>query len=75
MRDFLWDSKNSGNGFHWVNCDEVCRPKQEGGLGNRPLRVMNEALKTKWLWRFAKEDNAMWKNVIKAKYGIDNLGW
>jgi len=32
-------------------------------------------LKTKWLWRFAKEDNAMWKNVIKAKYGIDNLGW
>ena len=48
-RDFLWDSNNSGNGFHWVNWDEVCRPKQEGGLGIRPLRVMNEACKTKWL--------------------------
>ena len=36
---------------------------------------MNEASKTKWLWRFAKEDNAMWKNVIKEKYGIDDLGW
>ena len=59
MRDFLWDSNNSDNGFHWVNWDEVCCPKQEGGLGIRPLRVMNEALKTKWLWRFAKEDNAM----------------
>ena len=46
MRDFLWDSNNSGSGFPW---DEVCRPKQEGGLSIRPLRVMNEALKTKWL--------------------------
>jgi len=36
---------------------------------------MNEALKTKWLWRVAKEDDAMWKNVIKAKYGIDEFGW
>jgi len=36
---------------------------------------MNEAFKTKWLWRFAKEDDAMWKNVIKAKYEIDDLGW
>jgi len=36
---------------------------------------MNEALKTKWLWRFAKEDVAMWRNVIKAKYGINDLGW
>jgi len=36
---------------------------------------MNDALKTKWLWRFAKEDDAMWKNVIKAKYAIDELGW
>ena len=75
MRDFLQNSNKSDNGLHWVNWDEVCRPKQEGGLGIRPLRVMNEVLKTKWLWRFAKEDNAMWKNVIKAKYGIDDLGW
>jgi len=75
MRDFLWNSNENGNGLYWVNRNEVCRPKQYGGLGIRPLCVMNEALKTKWLWRFAKEDSAMWKNVIKAKYGIDNLGW
>jgi len=44
MRDFLWNSNKSGNGLHWVNWDEVCCPKQEGGLDIRPLRVMNEAL-------------------------------
>jgi len=75
MTDFLWNTNDNGNGLHWVNWDEVCHPKQEGGLGIRRLRIMNEALKTKWLWRFAKEYDAMWKNVIKAKYGINELGW
>ena len=50
-------------------------PKERGGLGIRPLRDMNKALKTKWLWRFAKEDNTLWKNMVKIKYGIDKLGW
>jgi len=27
------------------------------------------------LWRFAKEDNTLWKNVVELKYGIDGLGW
>jgi len=30
-------------------------------------------MKTKWLWRFSKEDNAMRKNVTNTKYGIDDL--
>jgi len=46
MRDFLSNSNEGGNGLHWVNWDKVRRPKQEGVLGVRPLRVMNEALKT-----------------------------
>jgi len=32
---------------------------------------MNKALKT---WRFVKEDDAMCKNVINEKYGIDDMG-
>jgi len=75
IRDFLWNCNDNGNGLHWLQWNEVCRLKKEGGLGIRPLRDMNDALKTKWLWRFAKEDDAMWKNVIKVKYGIDELGW
>ena len=27
------------------------------------------------LWRFAKEEDAMSKNVKAAKYGINDLGW
>jgi len=75
MRDFLWSNNEADMGFHWVKWEDICHPKREGGLGIRPLRDMNKALKAKWLWRFAKEDNTLWKNVVELKYGIDGLGW
>jgi len=36
---------------------------------------MNEALKSKWLWRFAKDEDVLWRKVIALKYGVDNSGW
>jgi len=35
---------------------------------------MDKAIKAKWLWRFAKEDNTLRKNMAKIRYGIDRLG-
>ena len=62
-------------GFYWVKWDDVFHSKREGGLGIRPLRDVNKALKAKWLWRFAKEGKTLRKNMVKIKYGIDKLGW
>jgi len=59
MRDFLWSKHDSDKGFHWVSWDEICCPREDGGLEIRPLRTMNEALKTKRLWRFPIEDDAL----------------
>ena len=50
-------------------------PKDEVSLGIRPLQAMNEALKTKWHWRFAIEDDALWRKVIVSKYEVDRFGW
>ena len=36
---------------------------------------MNEALKTKCLWRLVIEVDALWKKVIVSKYGTDSFGW
>jgi len=36
---------------------------------------MNEALKSKWLWRFATDEDALWRKVIASKSGVDNSGW
>jgi len=74
MRDFLWSNNEVDRGFYWVRWDDVCLPKREG-LGIRPLRDMNKALKVKWLWRFAKEDKTLWKDLLKMTYDVDKLGW
>jgi len=36
---------------------------------------MNKALKAKWLWRFAKEDNTLWKNMVKVTHDVDRFGY
>jgi len=35
---------------------------------------MNEELKTKWLWRFATKDDALWEKGILSKYVRNGLG-
>jgi hypothetical protein len=39
------------------------------GLGVRNLRLMNISLLTKWRWRLIGCDEALWKNVLRSKYG------
>jgi hypothetical protein len=39
------------------------------------LIQFNQALLGKWLWRFAKEREALWRLVIEVKYGSLRGGW
>lgn len=48
---------------------------ERGGLGIRDLRDLNRALLAKWLWRYGKEPNALWRKVIDAKYKAHEFGW
>ena len=61
--------------FHLVKWEMVCRPISNGGLGVRNLRVFNRALLGKWLWRYTKEPEALWKTMIESKYGDLGEGW
>ena len=47
----------------------------KGGLGIRSLSNFNKALLGKWNWRFAMEENAVWRNIISLKYGMEEGGW
>ena len=75
QRDFLWGGLGEGKKFHLVNWSQVCQPIHSGGLGIRNLRMFNKALLGKWLWRFGNEREALWRQVIVAKYGISHGGW
>ncbi|RVW20626.1 Transposon TX1 uncharacterized 149 kDa protein [Vitis vinifera] len=49
--------------------------KRKGGLGVRNLVLLNKTLLCKWSWRFAVEREALWRQVISAKYGEEGGGW
>lgn len=44
QREFLWQGENPEKKFHLVDWASICLPKTDGGLGIRPIKVMNQAL-------------------------------
>ena len=75
QRDFLWGGMGEGKKFHLVKWSHVCQPLKMGGLGVRNLRLFNQALLGKWLWRYGNEENAFWRYLIFIKYGSSFGGW
>ena len=74
QRDFLWGGGSMERKAHLVNWERVCE-EGEGGLGLRKLVPLNKALLGKWVWRFARAKDEMWKQVLMAKYGQEEFGW
>ncbi|XP_058784562.1 uncharacterized protein LOC131659376 [Vicia villosa] len=74
-KDLISFLKKSGGdlvkSIHWICWDTVCKPREEGGLGVRNVEIMNAALISKWKWRILTEKEAVWCNVLKARY--DNV--
>ncbi|KAL0310456.1 UNVERIFIED_CONTAM: hypothetical protein Scaly_2926400 [Sesamum calycinum] len=55
MRKFLWQGL-SGRGTAKVAWEQICKPKDEGGLGIRSTLASNQALMLKHLWRILQND-------------------
>ena len=75
QRNFLWGNFGDDPKIHLVKWDTICSPISSGGLGIRKIRLFNEALLGKWLWRFGIEEDALWRQVIEMKYGCVWGGW
>lgn len=63
------EGPNKDGRNHLVSCKKVDAPLIYGGQGVGDLRRKNLALLSKWLWRFIQKETALWKTVIKSKYG------
>ncbi|KAK3220320.1 hypothetical protein Dsin_014290 [Dipteronia sinensis] len=70
QRSFLWGDGVHKRKLHAVRWEEVCKRKANGGLGIRRILDKNKALLAKWLWRFGKEGQSLWRRVICFKYQI-----
>ena len=60
--------------MHLIDWKTVCLSRDKGGLGIYGLLNLNKALLGKWNWRFAVEDNALWREFIIIKYGTEEGG-
>ncbi|XP_019257785.1 PREDICTED: uncharacterized protein LOC109236002 [Nicotiana attenuata] len=70
-RNFIWQGNKEKGGYHLVNWKVLTQAKKSGGLGIRNLRLHNKSLLMKWLWRFGREDETLWRQVIIEKYGLE----
>ncbi|GKV11959.1 hypothetical protein SLEP1_g23168 [Rubroshorea leprosula] len=74
-RSFLWGGMGEKKKINWVSWEKVCEQKERGGLGVKELRKFNLALMGKWWGRLASNDEGLWRELIKGKYGNQRDNW
>jgi hypothetical protein len=74
-KDFLWGGIGDEAKFHLVNWNRICTPLQAGGLGIHNFIQFDPALLGKWLWRYGREREALWRLVIEIKFESLKGGW
>jgi hypothetical protein len=72
---FFWEGQGTKKKYHLIKWAEICKPKDQGGLGVLDTRKMNLALMVKWIWRLFSEDNnnLLWVRLLKAKYRVSEF--
>ncbi|XP_075095162.1 uncharacterized protein LOC142173464 [Nicotiana tabacum] len=64
---FFWSIKEEGRSRHWASWQNLCLPREEGGLGFRSLHDVSRALFAKLWWRF-RTTKFLWSNFMCNKY-------
>ncbi|XP_071704187.1 uncharacterized protein [Rutidosis leptorrhynchoides] len=66
IRGFLWCQGDLKKGKAKVKWEDLCLPKNEGGLGIKRLKFWNVALITSHVWRILKNEESLWVKWIHA---------
>lgn len=68
-KKFGWSNKLEKEGFYALKAwEDICKPKEKGGLGFRYFEDINLAFLSKLAWKLAREDNTLWIRMLRAKY-------
>ena len=64
-RAFLRKGTNVVKGGHClVSLNQVCHPKESGGLGILDLKIMSSVLRLRWAWKARTSNNRVWSILI-----------
>ena len=51
-----------------VSWPDICKPREQGGLGIMCSKRMNISLLSRWLWRISQGHRGLWLDIIRNKY-------
>ncbi|KAJ6835850.1 uncharacterized protein M6B38_329970 [Iris pallida] len=60
--NFIWRG-----GIHAISWDQLCRPREEGGVGLRPFQEVRKAACMKMAWKFIK-GGSLWADWMTSRY-------
>jgi len=69
QRKFLSGWGKEKRPIAWVSWGDLCKLKEERGLGFKDIRKFNFALLAKWRWRCISQEVGKWKELLFSKYG------
>lgn len=69
MRNFLWGGSEGNSKVAWVKWEQVCRPKDFGGLGLKDWALFNTSLLGKWRWKLMQGNMDICSRVLRVRYG------
>lgn len=67
----FWRKKKINKGKPAISWKKVSKPKEEGGLGFRDLKLFNRALLAKSAWKLCTDDTSICALSLKARYFSD----
>ena len=67
-RQFLWAGNLLSSKWSLVKWENVCRPKQVGGLGLRSMALVATTLAAKLYWRWCINQDQDWAKILSHKY-------
>ncbi|CAI0468115.1 unnamed protein product [Linum tenue] len=68
MANYWWGQKGTERRIHWRKWENLCRPKEDGGMGFRDLKIFNKAMLAKQLWNIHIRPTSLVARLLKAKY-------
>lgn len=63
---FLWSGPELKSSKAKVSWKDICLPKNEGGMGIRPLKEMNTVFCLKLIWRIVSARDTLWVRWIQC---------
>ena len=73
ISNYWWGSSADNRHMHWQRWELLTRPKVQGGMGFRDLRLFNKAMLWKQGWRLIENPNSLCAKVLKGRYYHDAI--